>query len=218
VTTPCGPPRWLVELYEPTPVVQRDLVRYQGLHRGYACQPLRRHEARVKLDEIQLGVESAQRIWDPGSEGVSVNDPRWPRYCMGAACPAEGGYVFGHDDQRWIYGIRLMGRLGGGVGRAEGEVVRLDCLPAGALYRSREDGLPLALERLEGRPTCIGEHFMLVTPDGPMWLSRTFADRAGARFVVETNTSSGAITLRLLEGPVPPWTICDGYLVPSEML
>lgn len=219
MSTSCAPApqRWPVELYEPTPLVERELVRYQGLAGGHACHPVRRHEARTKLDEIQLPVDLAKRIWAPADAMVSAEDHRWPVCCAGPACPRAGGYTFEATDPRWVYGTRLMVRVDVGVARAEGEIWRLDRLPIGALYRAREDGLPLLLERgADGRLSAIGEHWVIVTPDGLMWLSQTIADRMGARFVLERNIDTGLIQLRLLDGPGPQWAICDGYLVLAE--
>jgi hypothetical protein len=209
--------RWPVRLFEPTTLMVRELVRYQGLEEGYQCLPLRRHEARGRLDEIQSPVGSPKRIWTPDQAGLEPRDPRWPTRCANPTCSRSGGYDFTAEDVHAVMGYRLMAEVGSQVAGVHGVVRRVDDLPVGALYRATQNGAPAVLERDEhGAVAFAREGFMAVTPEGRWWLSPTIPDRNGATYKLAVWPTSGRLMSVFYGGPPSRWAIHDGELVRAE--
>lgn len=213
-TTP--PASWPVRLFEPIPRVRRELVRYQGLERGYACLPAKRHEARTFLDDVDQAVEDGRRMWTAEVGHAAVDDPRWPVRCTGLKCPVEGAYVFAADDPRYVMGARLMREVVL-VGEApQADPVRLDQLPVGAIYRARPDGMYLPFERAsDGAVTLAGEGFMVVTADGLWWLGSKVADRSGAKHKLCRWTTTDTLEAVRLFGPASNWVLRESRLLPA---
>lgn len=218
--SPAGP--WPVTLYTPIDQMVRELVRYQGLGRGYDCLPRQRHEARAPLDEIPLATTETKRIWTMTEVGIRLDDPRWPTTCAGGACPAVGGYAFATIDPYVIFGWRLMRPIAVGTGEACGEPVRIDQLPYGALYRANTAGAPISValdpprglltrEDGDGTTRLHGEAFMVVTPAGLWWLGETHPDRTGARHRVGLAPTRRLFTVQDA-GPPAPWTLSADWL------
>lgn len=216
-----------IRLFEPVPVVRRELVRYQGLNQGYRCVSGwggQRHEARVSLGDVDQPVDSGRRIWTPEQAGIPKDDPRWPVHCQGGACPTAGGYAFAAEDPQYVYGTRLFQEVTL-AGDSVREPVLGVALPIGALYRARSDGMYLPFERAESGSLLIEGDFMCVTPDGFWWLSEETPDRAGStyRLAIAPGDFPGALTLATigaptlasvhLGGPAARWAIDSNELV-----
>lgn len=210
---------WEIRLFEPLPLVRRELVRYQGLWGGYDCHPRLRHYAAVHYDDFEVPLDSGRRIWTPEEARIPEDDLRWPARCAGAACPKQGGYVFAEDDPKYLMGARLMGEVDWSGAVVAGEVERLDALPVGAMCRAQMGGLPLMFDRergaVPGDVLLDGDAFLVVsTPDGLWWVylggDAGVIGRCG-RFQVDVRDGEG-VRFTQVDGPPASWAIVDGKL------
>lgn len=199
-----------LRLFEPTSLVLRELVRHQMLAEGYACEPKRRHEARVLLDQIRVDVVVTKRVWTPGNIGISPYDVRWPKRCEGATCSISGGYTFEPTDNSTVLGTRMMCEVLFGGERVGGDLVRSDRLPVGAMYRCEPGS---AAPRPFAWDLGLGECFVVVTPDGSRYLPTTEPDKTGCLFTLGVRPSDHAIEVDQIAGPASRWAVRESRLV-----